>query len=297
MAIDTVGFIGLGHMGQGMASNILGKGRQLVVLSYRNRVVVDRLVEAGATEAASPADMAAKVDAIVLCVTGSPEVESIVGGPEGILQGARPGLIVIDATTANPVSTVRVASQLAARGVRFADAPMGGTPANAQAGTIQALVGADDDLFAEIEPLIETWASAIVHVGPVGSGHRMKLINNLVSLGYASIYAETLALAQAVGIPLETYHQVIGGGRMRCGFYDTYMNWVVDRNPNAHPFTVANAWKDLRYAESMAEDAGVELPMGRVAESRFGAFAEAGGEQRFVPMLADFVAGRQLPGD
>ena len=290
MALPTVGFIGLGHMGEGMAGNVLAGGYPLVVVGHRRRDAVERLVARGAREVPTPAAAAAVAHAIVLCVTGSREVEEIVSGPDGILAGARPGLLIVDCSTADPTSTVPLAASLAERGITLVDAPMGGTPANAAAGTLQALVGADPAVFDAVRPLIGCWASTVLHLGPVGSGHRMKLINNFISLGYASLYAEALALAGAVGISADAFDSVIGQGRMRCGFYDTYMTWVLQRDESAHRFSVSNADKDLGYLLSMAAAAHVDLPMGQAAKDHFGAFVAAGGGARYVPMLADFVA-------
>ncbi|MCX5496870.1 NAD(P)-dependent oxidoreductase [Kaistia dalseonensis] len=290
MSDRKVGFIGLGYMGEGMAANILAKHGQLTVMANRRRDAVDRLVAGGANEVSTPAEMAKGCDVIFLCVTGSPEVEAVIEGPNGILAGASDGLIVIDCSTAEPTSTVALAARLAAVGARLVDAPLGGTPAGAAAGTLQALVGTDADTFAEVQPLIACWAATIVHVGAVGAGHKMKLINNFISLGYASLYSEALALGQKVGITPEVFHSVIGQGRMRCGFYDTFMTWVMTRDENAHRFTIANAYKDLRYLGAMADNAAVVNVMGSAVKNQFAAFAAAGGAESYVPMLSDFVA-------
>lgn len=286
----TVGFIGLGYMGEGMAANLLAKGNALVVMANRKRDAVERLVADGAREVKSAAEMASFCDAIFLCVTGSPEVEAIIEGPDGIFAGGKPGLMVIDCSTAEPASTLRLAEVVAAKGMSLVDAPLGGTPAGAKAGTLQALVGASDDDFARAEPLIACWAATIAHVGPVGAGHKMKLINNFLSLGYAALYSEALALGQKVGISPETFHSVIGQGRMRCGFYDTFMTYVIKRDENAHQFTIANAYKDLRYLAGMADSAQLVNPMGSSVKNSFAAMAAAGQAERYVPMLSDFVA-------
>ncbi len=289
-AKTTVGFIGLGYMGEGMAANLLAKGNALVVMANRKRDAVERLVADGASEVKTAAEMAALSDAIFLCVTGSPEVEAIIEGPDGILAGGKPGLMVIDCSTAEPDSTLRLAEVLAKKGMSLVDAPLGGTPAGAKAGTLQALVGASDEDFARAEPLIACWAATIAHVGPVGAGHKMKLINNFLSLGYAALYSEALALGQKVGISPETFHSVIGQGRMRCGFYDTFMTYVIKRDENAHQFTIANAYKDLRYLSGMADSARLVNPMGSAVKNQFAAMAAAGQAERYVPMLSDFVA-------
>ncbi len=289
-AKTTVGFIGLGYMGEGMAANLLAKGNALVVMANRKRDAVERLVADGASEVKTAAEMAALSDATFLCVTGSPEVEAIIEGPDGILAGGKPGLMVIDCSTAEPDSTLRLAEVLAKKGMSLVDAPLGGTPAGAKAGTLQALVGASDEDFARAEPLIACWAATIAHVGPVGAGHKMKLINNFLSLGYAALYSEALALGQKVGISPETFHSVIGQGRMRCGFYDTFMTYVIKRDENAHQFTIANAYKDLRYLSGMADSARLVNPMGSAVKNQFAAMAAAGQAERYVPMLSDFVA-------
>lgn len=286
----TVGFIGLGYMGEGMATNLLTKGNRLVAMAHRRREAIERLIEKGATEAATPAEMAAQCDAVFLCVTGSPEIEAIVRGKDGILAGMRPGMFLIDCSTAEPTSTDALAAEVAAAGGHFVDAPLGGTPAAAAAGTLQALVGADEETFRAVEPLIACWASTIVHVGRVGSGHRMKLVNNFLSMGYAALYAEALTLGAKVGLDKHVFHSVIGQGRMRCGFYDTFMKWVLERDENAHRFTIVNGYKDLRYLSAMADAAGVANPLGSAAKNTFAAFVAAGGGEKFVPMLADFVA-------
>ncbi|MCX5516586.1 NAD(P)-dependent oxidoreductase [Kaistia algarum] len=290
MATKRVGFIGLGYMGEGMATNLLVKGNALTVMANRRREAVDRLVALGANEVGTAEEMARECDVIFLCVTGSPEVEALIEGTGGILAGARPGLVVIDTSTAEPTSTVRLAARLEAAGVHLVDAPLGGTPAGAAAGTLQALVGADPAVFEQVKPLIACWAATIVHVGPVGAGHKMKLINNFLSLGYAALYSEALALGDKVGISAETFHSVIGQGRMRCGFYDTFMTYVITRDENAHRFTISNAYKDLRYLGSMADAAGVVDPLGSAVKNQFAAMAAAGEAEKYVPMLADFVA-------
>ncbi|WP_018181461.1 NAD(P)-dependent oxidoreductase [Kaistia granuli] len=290
MSNRTVGFIGLGFMGEGMATNLLTKGNPLLVMANRRREAVERLVAKGASEVKTPAEMARGADVIFLCVTGSADVETVIEGADGILAGGRKGLIVIDCSTAEPASTTRLAGRLETAGMHFVDAPLGGTPAGAAAGTLQALVGASDEVFASVKPLIACWAATIVHVGPVGAGHKMKLLNNFLSLGYAALYSEALALGQKVGITPDTFHSVISKGRMHCGFYDTFMNYVIDRNENAHPFTISNAYKDLRYLASMADGARAVNTLGEAVKNNFAAMAASGQAEKFVPMISDFIA-------
>ena len=290
MAKNVVGFIGLGLMGHGMAKNILAKGNDLLVMAHRNRAPVDDLIKRGAREAGTASEMAAAADFIVLCVTGSPQVEEILRGPKGIKAGARKGLVVIDSSSSDPISTKALAAELRETGVTLIDAPLSRTPKEAEAGTLDCMVGGDEAGFAKAKPIIECFAAKIVHVGPTGAGHTMKLINNFVSIGYATIYSEALALGARVGISPAQFHAVIGGGRMSCGFYDTFMKYVVERDRDAHKFTLANAHKDMRYLANLATEAGA-APFAQSVVKNYLASAEAMGKGGdYLPMLSDHVA-------
>lgn len=290
MAKRTVGFIGLGLMGRGMAKNILTKGNDLIVMAHRNRTPIDELVGMGAREAKTPREMAAAADFIVICVTGSPEVEGVVRGADGILAGAKPGLIVIDCSTADPVSTAALSAEMQAKGVSMVDAPLSRTPKEAEAGTLDVMAGAADDVFAKAKPVIECFAGKIVHVGPTGAGHTMKLINNFVSISYAAIYSEAMALGARTGISPKQFHAVIGGGRMSCGFYDTFMKYVIERDRDAHKFTIQNAHKDMRYLMNLANAAGSANVVAPVVKGYLASAEAMGKGGDYLPMLSDHVA-------
>jgi hypothetical protein len=297
---ESIGFIGVGFMGQGMAECILAAGFPLTVMGHRNRQPVEELKARGAAEAATPKELAERANIIFLCVTGSPQVEQILLGENGIAAGARPGTIVVDCSTSDPVSTVALAERLAAIGIHLCDAPLGGTPAQAKLGQLSTMIGADGAVFERIKPVCEAWAQKIVHLGPVGDGHKMKLLNNFLSLGYGAIYAEALTLAQKVGISPKTFDSVISGGRMDCGFYQTFMKYVLERDRDAHKFTLVNALKDVRYLESLANSAGVPNPVGGAVKNVFATAVAGGKGEDYVPMLSDFVAaqsGLSLAGD
>jgi 3-hydroxyisobutyrate dehydrogenase-like beta-hydroxyacid dehydrogenase len=286
----VIGFIGLGFMGHGMAKNILHGGYSLWVKGNRNRQPVDSLVAMGAQEAASPREMAEKCDIIHICLSNSPQVESVIRGADGILAGARQGLIVIDATTADPTSTLALAEEMAAQGVAMADAPLGRTPKEAEEGTLDAMVGCDDATFAKVLPVIECWAENINRVGPTGNGHKMKLLMNFVSMGYASLFTEAVVLGAKVGITPQQFRQVIGSSRLNNGFFETFMRYTADRDREAHKFSIANAGKDLRYVNAMAADAGVVNIMAAAARHYFAHVEAIGHADDYVPMLGDHVA-------
>ncbi len=291
MAKESIGFVGIGLMGHGMAANILKAGHPLTVIAHRNRAPVEDLVGKGATEATSLEDLARASSIIFVCAPGSPQVEAIVSG---LVPGLTKDAVIVDCSTSDPTSTEKLAELLSGHGAHLADAPLGGTPVQAAAGKLAAMIGASDEVFARIKPVVEAWAASIVHLGPIGTGHRMKLLNNFLSLGYAAIYAEALALSAKVGISVETFDSVIRGSRMDCGFYQTFMGYALERNREAHKFTLTNALKDLSYLERMANAAGLPNPVGNTAKNSFAmAVAEGGaGPEDYVPHLVDYVAKR-----
>jgi 3-hydroxyisobutyrate dehydrogenase-like beta-hydroxyacid dehydrogenase len=287
-AQEKVGFVGVGLMGHGMAKNIVEKGFALTTLAHRNRAPVDDLVARGATEASSMEELAASSTMIFICLTDSAMVEAAVAQ---LKPGLKDGTIIVDCSTANPTSTERLAAELAPLGVDYADAPLGGTPANAEAGTLQAMVGASPEGFARVEPVLAACTAKMVHLGKTGDGHRMKLLNNFISLGYGALYAEALALSRKVGISVETFDSVIRGSRMDCGFYQTFMGYALEGNREAHKFTLSNAYKDMKYVESMANDARFVTAMGSAVKNAYAFSVTNGGDgnEDYVPHLTDFI--------
>ncbi len=285
----VIGFIGVGFMGHGMAKNLRLAGYELWVRGRANRTPVESLLALGAQESQSPRQMAEVCDIIHLCLSNSPQIEATLRGPDGILAGARPGLVVIDTSTANPGSTEALAAELAALGGHFVDAPLGGTPVQAEAGQLSAMVGCEPEVFARIRPVIDCWAARVSHIGPVGSGHKMKLVMNFISLSYGALYSEAVVLGAKVGISPQTIHEVIGPSRMGCGFFETFMGYVVERNRDAHKFSIANAAKDMRYLNDMASDADMVNLMAGAAKHYYTHAIATGRGDDYVPMLSDIV--------
>ncbi|SMX25791.1 NAD(P)-dependent oxidoreductase [Boseongicola aestuarii] len=291
MKMEKVGFVGVGLMGHGMAKNLLNAGYSLAVIAHRNRDPIEDLVKRGATEVQTLAELAVASSVIHICAPGSPQVEAIV---EGLLPSLANGTIIIDCSTSDPTSTAALARKIENAGGHMADAPLGGTPVQAEAGELAAMVGAGDEVFERLEPVLSAWAKSVVHVGPSGAGHKMKLLNNFLSLGYAALYSEALALSNKVGLSTGQFDSVIRGSRMDCGFYQTFMGYAVDGNREAHKFTLTNALKDMRYLEAMADDVGLANPIGNAIKNSFALALSAGGDgpEDYVPHLVDFVARR-----
>ncbi|WP_353392849.1 NAD(P)-dependent oxidoreductase [Ruegeria sp. HU-ET01832] len=286
----VIGFIGVGLMGHGMAKNIVEKGYPLVVMGHRNRQPVEDLVQRGATEVTSAREMAEACDIIHLCVSGSPQVEQLIRGENGILASGKQGLVVVDCSTSDPVSTLQLVQELRAAGMDLADAPLGRTPKEAEAGTLDTMVGASPETLARIKPVLECWAGLVVHMGEVGMGHKMKLVNNFVAMGYAVLYSEALAVARKAGLTVEQVDSVLRPSRLSNGFYDTFMKWTLEGDENAHRFAITNAHKDMRYVANLANSIGAVTPVQATLRNAFAAMEAAGRGDDYVPMLADFVA-------
>lgn len=291
MKEEQIGFVGVGLMGHGMARNLLGAGYSVTVIAHRNREPVEDLVGRGAIEAGSLEELARSSSVVHICAPGSPQVEGIV---EALLPGLKPGAVVVDCSTSDPTSTMALAAMLEKRGVHMADAPLGGTPVQAEAGQLSTMVGASDEVFRRLEPVFGAWARAVVHLGPSGSGHKMKLLNNFLSLGYAALYSEALALSEKVGITTQQFDSVLRGSRMDCGFYQTFMGYAVEGNRDSHKFTLTNALKDMRYLEAMADSVSLANPIGNAVKNSLALACAAGGDgpEDYLPHLVDFVAAR-----
>ncbi len=290
MSKPVIGFIGIGYMGGGMAKNIVTKGYSLYFMANKKREVAERLLGLGAKEVKSPRALAEACDIVHLCLNSSPAVEETVMGENGLLSAGRKGLIIIDTSTSDPVSTLRLAAHCAKVETHFVDAPLSRTPKEAEAGTLDCMIGAEPEILEKIYPVIETWSTNIIPMGAVGNGHKMKLVNNFVGMSYAILYSEALALARKAGLSIEQFHSVIGSGRMRSGFYDTFMQYVHDGDKNAHKFTLENALKDMSYVTALANDLGLNNPVQASVRNSFALAVAAGHGGDFIPQVSDFIA-------
>ncbi len=281
-----IGFIGAGLMGHGMARNIVAKGFALTVLAHRNRTPIEDLLSRGAVEADSPAAVARASDIVFLCVPSSVQVEAVVHGENGIMAGAHDGLIVVDSTTAEPSSTERVAKALATAGICFADAPLTRGPAQAHAGTLNTLVGADQATLEAIRPVLETFCENIFYIGPVGAGHKLKLINNFLSQGTAALIAEAVTTATKAGVDLHKLFEVVSEGGANSGVFQRMMPWVLGTGEDGMLFQLKNGQKDVRYYTHLAEACGSTAFIGEAVHQTFTLACAQGEGESYVPALA-----------
>lgn len=260
---QEIGFIGIGMMGHGMAKNLLAKGQGLTFKAHSNRANLEDLLALGAKEAKTNAGCAAAADIVFVCVTGSPQVEEIVYGQDGLLEAARPGLRVVDTSTAEPSSTARIRADLARKGATLIDAPLARTPKEAEEGRLNTMVGAQPEDFRAIEPVLKAFCENVFHVGPPGSGHTLKLVNNMLAMTAACAAAEAFAVAAKAGIDLVKAYEVISAGGVNSGVFQMMTaKPLKEGDLSSFKFGLANAHKDLGYYSRMAAALPLASPIG-----------------------------------
>jgi 3-hydroxyisobutyrate dehydrogenase-like beta-hydroxyacid dehydrogenase len=247
--VAKLGFIGVGLMGHGMAANLLEGGHQVTVIAHRNRAPVEDLVRRGAEEAESLAALPLGLDAIFLCVATSDQVAAVIGALEPSLA---PGQLIIDTGTSDPAITVALAERLAKRGARLVDAPMGGGAQQAEAGQLASLVGGSLQDYARVEPWIRCYSAIAVHMGPVGAGHRAKLLNNLLALGQAALVIEAYRMARDEGLDWRKLFEINMGGAARSGALERIMVPALEGDYRGYLFTLENSVKDMSYIVEFA---------------------------------------------
>jgi 3-hydroxyisobutyrate dehydrogenase-like beta-hydroxyacid dehydrogenase len=283
--MKTIGFIGLGLMGHGMAKNLLKKGHPLSFVVHRNRSNLADLLELGGKEVASPAELAARSEVVILCVTGTPQVEASVYG--GLLEGARKGQIIIDCSTSMPESTDRIRAELEAKGARFVDAPLARTPQHAEDGKLNCMVGADPTTFAEVKPVLETFCENIFHVGGPGAGHKIKLVYNFVAMAHAAIACESLAACAGAGISPENFFQLVSAGGANSSMFQMLVPKALKGDLTGLMFTLGNAKKDIGYYQQMVAGAPLAGPMGAALHQVLVQANALGLGEKFVPSLVE----------
>ena len=283
--MKTIGMIGIGMMGHGIASNLVKHGHALSVLAHAGNQPIDDLVQQGVKTFTTPKDLAAHSDVVILCVTGTPQVEAVLMGEDGVLKGLRPNTLVIDCSTAMPASTEKIARAVVAQGGLFVDAPMTRTPKEAAEGRLNLLVGADAAVFETCQPILACFAENIVHVGPVGAGHRMKLLHNYVSLGSVALLAEAAACAQVGGVNAQTFVDVLAMGGGWGAALERMKPFILNQDNTGLRFTVSNALKDLSYYNEMAEHMHADHTVASAIQATLQTACDEGHGTRLMPEL------------
>lgn len=286
----TIGFIGLGVMGEPICRNMLTKsGLDFIVFDLAEEPVA-RLKEKSARGAQSIADLAEQSDIVFLSLPGGKQVEEIIAGEGGILEAGREGQIVVDLSTA-PVGLAReLAERLEAKNMRFADAPVARTRQAAEAGTLSIMVGAPSDLFHKIEPLLAMAATDVTHCGDVGCGQVLKILNNMVLFQNVVALSEALALGEAAGVERHLLFDTISKGSGDS--FALRNHGLKAMAPDSFPvgaFSTDYALKDISYALELARELGFSVPGAELAETRLQKASKTGFGQNYFPVLARVV--------
>jgi len=278
-----VGLIGAGMMGHGMAANLLKHGHQVTVIAHRNRAPVEDLVAKGAREAKTLAEVA-KAEVILLCVTTSKVVEDTI---RQLKPQLRAGQIIMDAGTSAPAATKKLAHELEALGVAYADIPLTGGPEQAEQGVLGVLCGATDETFARINPLLACFATTIRHFGPPGSGHTAKLISNYLVTGMVALVAEAFGAARQATIDWKDLYEVMLNGSGNSGVLRKMVEPALKGDFDGYRFALANAAKDMGYYAELAEGLGCNSRLTESVAEVFARAVETGHGGRNVSHLLD----------
>jgi 2-hydroxy-3-oxopropionate reductase len=293
MSKEHIGFIGLGLMGRAMVECLQKDGYQVTVLGNRDRTGVEEALSRGGSEAANAREVAEAADIVMLCMGTSEQVEGRVYGDDGILAGVKPGQIVIDFGTSLPGSTIKIGGDMEAKGAAYMDAPIGRTPAHAKDGLLNLMCSGDKAAFDRAKPVLDVMGENVFHLGKLGSGHTIKLINNYFGMTTAVGMSEAFATADAAGIDRQTLYDVMAAGPLRSAMMDFIRNYAVDGNCDLG-FSIGNAGKDVGYYREMTAQLGLNSRMSACASNALNEARDAGDGDKMVPEMVDWMT-RNLP--
>ena len=286
MRNEQIGLIGLGLMGKPMARNLLRAGYSLTVFN-RSQGAIDALAAEGARSASSPKDVAQQSDIVITMLPDSPDVEAVVFGAEGVLAGARPGMLIIDMSTIAPGVARRVADTAARQHVQVLDAPVSGGDIGAINGTLSIMVGGNLDDFERARPVFAVLGKTITYCGPHGAGQVVKACNQLVVAQLLAATSEALLLGAKAGVNPEVILRVLGGGLAQ--------NRVMDlRGPTmiAHQFEPGGKarfhQKDLGIVLQLARETGVALPITALIDQLFTTLVISDGDRDHSALVTVF---------
>ena len=286
MTKPVIGFIGLGLMGGNMVECLQKNGFEPLVMDL-NKEAVATVVARGATEATSPAELAAACDIVMLCLTTSAVVEKLVYAKDGILSSIKEGTVLIDFGTSIPASTRKIGVDLAKKGVGMIDAPLGRTPAHAKDGLLNIMASGDQEIFDKVKPVLDVLGENIFYLGALGAGHTTKLINNFMGMTSVCAMSQAFAVAERAGVDRQQLFEIMSTGPSNSPFMQFCKNYAVD-NVSDLGFSIANANKDLSYFVKMVEDMGTRAQIAEGTSSNLQAAFDAGMGDGNVPEIYDY---------
>ena len=291
MSRPKIGFIGLGLMGSAMVQRLLDLDYPVTVIANRARDAVEAATARGATEVTTARELAQASEIVMFCMDTSASVESRVDGPDGVLAGLAPGSVVIDFGTSLPGSTRQIAEAVAGKDAAYLDAPLGRTPSHGREGKLNIMCAGDRAAFDRVRPVLDDLGENVFHLGPTGSGHTIKLINNFFAMTTACAMSEAFAMADAAGIDRQQLFDVMSAGPLKSGMMEFIRAHAVE-NRNELAFSIANAAKDVGYYRQMADDLGCPSRMSGAAADTLAAAREEGWQDRMVPEMVDYLKGK-----
>lgn len=281
-----IGMIGVGLMGHGIARNVMRRGGfALGYFDHPGNQPTDELDGLGATAFDSLAELAAASDVVILCVTGSPQVEAILTGEGGVIEGLRAGAVVVDCSTSLPASTLKMAEAVRAAGGDFVDAPMTRTAQFAHEGKLNLLVGGEAATVEKISPVLASFTEEVKHVGDVSAGHRLKLLHNYVSVGFMSLLAEAAAQSADAGIDPQSFVDVLASGGGASVALDRLSPFIIKGDRDALPFAISNALKDFDYYRQMSAQAGAQATIADGVHQALKEVVDRGAGDAYLPEL------------
>ena len=286
---ETIGFIGLGVMGKPMAGHLLKGGYRLVVHN-RSRGPVDELVAAGATAAASPAEVARAATVVITMLPDTPDVERVLTGPDGVLSAIQKGAIVIDMSSISPVATERLATAVAEKGASMLDAPVSGGEIGAINAALSIMVGGEEAAFARAKPILEKMGNGekIIHIGKSGAGQVCKVCNQVAIGGALSGVSEAMALAKKAGVDAGKVRQALLGGFAASRVLEVHGERMLTANYKPG-FRTKLYQKDLRLAKEAAAANGVAIPGTAVVAQHVEALVASGGSDLDYAAIATVI--------
>lgn len=291
MAHERIGFIGLGIMGKPMARNLIRAGYSLTVHN-RSRGAVDELVRDGAKDGRTPRAVAEESDIIITMLPDSPDVQQVVTGPGGVLEGLRKGAALVDMSTISPMVTQELAKAVRAKGAEMLDAPVSGGEKGAIDATLSIMVGGPEETFARVKPVFEAMGKNIVHIGASGAGQVTKACNQIVVALTIQAVSEALTLAAKAGVDTGKVRQALLGGFAQSRILDVHGQRMLERNFKPG-FRVRLHQKDLNIGLSTGKNLGVPLPATAIVQEAFTALQGLGrGDQdhsSLVTLLEDLA--------